>query len=135
MITAYRGTAFRTFTTPLRSRHDDLRARPVLAGHKLELIPEPLLFYRISKNSVSRSSDQNWNANRECSMQPYRNAIKPELRDLMAFMLENQRLYCGVMEKRATGSIRACSVAFYVAAAASRQRVPELPPRVAGEVS
>ena len=78
-------------------------ARAVLTGHKLELIPEPLLFYRISKNSVSRSSDQNWNANRECSMQPYRNAIKPELRDLMAFMLENQRLYCGVMEKRATG--------------------------------
>ncbi len=68
-------------------------------------------------------------------MQPYRNAIKPELRDLMAFMLDTQRLHCGVMEKRATGTIRACSVAFYVAAAASRQRVPELPPRVAGEVS
>ncbi len=78
-------------------------ARAVLAGHKLEMIPEPMLFYRISKNSVSRSSDQNWNVNRGLSMQPYRNAIGPELRDLIPFMLENQRLYSGVATKRASG--------------------------------
>ena len=75
-------------------------ARAVLAGHKLELIPEPLLLYRISKSSVSRSSDQNWNANRGCSIQPYLNAMRPELRDLITYMLENHRLYSGVAAKR-----------------------------------
>ena len=78
-------------------------ARGVLAGYKLELIPESLLFYRISKTSVSRSADQNWNANRGCSIQPYLNAIRPELRDLIPLMLENQRLYSGVAAKRAAG--------------------------------
>jgi GT2 family glycosyltransferase len=78
-------------------------ARAVLAGHKLELIPEPLLFYRISQNSVSRSSAQNWNANRACSIQPYVNAVGPALRDLILLMLENQRLYSAVTSKRASG--------------------------------
>ena len=76
-------------------------ANAVLAGYKLELIPESLLFYRISTTSVSRSTDQNWNANRACSIQPYLNAIRPELRDLIPFMLENQRLYSGMAAKRA----------------------------------
>ena len=78
-------------------------ARAVLAGHKLELIPEPMLLYRISKNSVSRSNEQNWNANRGCSIQPYLNATKPELRDLIPLMLENQRLYSGMAAKRSRG--------------------------------
>ncbi len=81
-------------------------ARAVLAGHKLELIPQSLLFYRISKTSVSRSTDQNWNANRACSIQPYLNAIHPELRDLIPVMLENQRLYTGVAAKRAASRWR-----------------------------
>ncbi|MGC8625763.1 MAG: glycosyltransferase, partial [Phycisphaerae bacterium] len=78
-------------------------ARAVLSGYKLELIPQALLYYRISKNSVSRSTDQSWNANRGCSIQPYLNAMRPELRDLIPFMLENQRLYSGVAAKRAGG--------------------------------
>ncbi len=78
-------------------------ARAVLAGYKLELIPESLLYYRLSKTSVSRSTDQNWNANRGCSIQPYLHAIGPQLRDLIPFMLENQRLYSGMAAKRADG--------------------------------
>jgi GT2 family glycosyltransferase len=79
-------------------------ARAVLAGYKLELIPDALLYYRISKTSVSRSTGQNWNANRGCSIQPYLHAIGPELRDLIPFMLENHRLHSGVAAKRAVGS-------------------------------
>ena len=78
-------------------------ARAVLAGYKLELIPESLLYYRISKTSVSRSADQSWNANRGCSMQPYLHAIGPELRDLIPLLLENQRLHSGMAAKRVVG--------------------------------
>jgi hypothetical protein len=36
-------------------------------------------------------------------MEPYVHAVSADLRDLLPFMLENQRLYAGVAEKRAVG--------------------------------
>jgi GT2 family glycosyltransferase len=65
--------------------HEDWEffARAVLAGYRLELVPEPLFWYRVSPGSMLRSTQAHANYLR--SLRPYMDAVPDALRDLMVF--------------------------------------------------
>lgn len=84
--------------------HEDWEffARAVLRGYQLEVVPEPLLFYRVRSGGMLLSS--NTEASLARSLRPYLEAVPAELRPVL-------RLALGQEHARNTGPAGLCSPA------------------------
>jgi GT2 family glycosyltransferase len=65
----------------LGSEDGEIFARAVLAGYRLEVVPEGLFWYRVRADSMSRTMDRFGSERRR--LRPYREAVPPDLRPLV----------------------------------------------------
>lgn len=67
--------------------HEDweILARAVLAGHKLETVPEPLAWYRLNESEATVNRKTPVHANHQANLRPYLEAVHPDLRTLVQF--------------------------------------------------
>jgi len=67
--------------------HEDweLLAKAVLNGAKLEVVPEPLAWYRLNPGEATVNRKTPLHANHQANIRPYLDAVRPELRNLILF--------------------------------------------------